>query len=160
MTHDPWNNKGWNYKHQISSPQPTGLTLCGPYSPYSCINFQYFVIFTCLKYLNLKYRQKGTHQFTNFIPLFATSSLASLTSAVHKMSSLLSIYNNNWKKRLLIKLSQIRLSAEKLVTAISKTKTNYNQLLASEKSIAGKRDLYSVMLLLLSHGWTPCSGES
>lgn len=30
------------------------------------------------------------------------------------------------------------------------------EMLTSEKSMAGKRARYSVMLLLLSQGWTPC----
>lgn len=65
------------------------------------------------------------------------------------------------------KIGDLSLSEEKFpfIYTVGKKSAVYSWCkcgwgLANLKSITGKRDWYSLMLLLLSHGWTPCREEN
>jgi len=105
---------------------------------------------------------KTNYHSMNFIPLSASDSKVSLTSGTQRTSSSLSICKtkgvHTYIYLILIAVNHYKLGTPQRIKKSTKQLMGYEEeILASEKSMAGKRVRYSVMLLLLSQGWTPCT---
>jgi hypothetical protein len=93
--------------------------------------------------INQTYR-KENYQSMNFMPLAATASRVSLTSASQSTSSSFSICKGRKDMHTKIPLRQYCINH------------SHELVHTKEKSMAGKRVRHFVMLLLLSQGLTPC----